>query len=109
MNIKTTKEAIPVMVRTLVDGDLVTANMLLGKFPKLLSLRDKQGRTLLMHAAYYGDPTILTYLISFHVIAKPDLDPSLEDDDGFTAYDWAILGNNPFGANLLARVLDKGN
>ena len=109
MNLKTTQDASPVMVRTLVDGDLVTANMLLGKFPKLLSLKDKQGRTLLMHAAYYGDPAILTYLVSFHVIARPDLDPSAEDNDGFTAYDWAVLGNNPFGADLLSKVSDFGN
>jgi len=108
MNIKSAQEAIPVMVRTLVDGDLVMANMLLGRFPKLLSLKDKHGRTLLMHAAYFGDPAMLTYLVSFHVIASPDLDPSSEDNDGLTAYDWAVLGNNGFGADLLTRVSDQG-
>ena len=108
MTIKNIQEAIPAMVRTLVEGALVGANMLLNRFPRLLSLKDKQGRTLLMHAAYHGDPAVLTYLISFHVIASRDLDPSAEDHDGLTAYDWAVLGNNGFGANLLARVSREG-
>ena len=94
------------MVRTLVDGDLVTANMLLERFPKLLSLRDKQGRNLLMHAAYYGDPNILSYLVSFYVIANPVLDPAAVDNEGFTAYDWAVLGNNGFGASLILKVIN---
>jgi ankyrin repeat protein len=108
MSIKNIQEAIPAMVRTLMYGDLVGANMLLNRFPRLLSLKDRQGRTLLMHAAYHGDPAILTYLVSFHVIASRDLDPSAEDKEGLTAYDWAVLGNNGFGANLLARVGREG-
>jgi hypothetical protein len=42
------------------------------------------------------------------VIASRDLDPSAEDKEGLTAYDWAVLGNNGFGANLLARVSREG-
>jgi len=99
------QEAIPVLVLAVARGDLPTLNTLLDKFPKLIELRDRRGRTLLMMAAYLSDPAVINYLISFYVIANPIMDPNVEDEDGFNAHDWAVLGGNEFSRSLLIKVM----
>ena len=74
--VNTLKEAIPVMIEALVRGDLDLVDNLLVKYPRLIELRDKQGRTLLMIVAYLGSPGIVNYFISFHVIAAQYVDDS---------------------------------
>jgi len=100
------QEAIPVLILAVVNGDLSTINTLLDRFPRLIELRDKRGRTLLMMAAYLSDPTIMNYLVSFYVIANPSLDPNVEDEEGLNAHDWAVLGGNEFNRSLLIKVMD---
>ena len=100
------QEAIPVLVVAVVNGDLPMVNTLLDKFPRLIELRDKRGRTLLMMAAYLSDPSIMNYLVSFYIIANPLIDPNVTDEDGLNAYDWAVLGGNEFNRSLLLKVMD---
>jgi ankyrin repeat protein len=98
-------EAIPKLIMALFSGDLPMVGVLLDTFPRLLELRDRRGRTLLMMAAYIGNPTIINYLISFYVIANPILDPNVEDEDGLNAHDWAVLGGSEFSRSLLIKVM----
>lgn len=104
--VNTINEAIPVLVVSVMQSDLPMVNALLDKFPKLIELRDKRGRTLLMMAAYLGDPSVINYLVSFFIIANPKLDPNAEDEDGLSAHDWAVLGGNEFARSLLLKVMD---
>lgn len=107
--VNTLKEAIPVMIEALVSGDLVLVDNLLVKYPRLIELRDKQGRTLLMIVAYLGSPGIVNYFISFHVIATQNIDIEAVDDDELNAYDWAVLGGNEFAVSLISRIADPGD
>jgi len=100
------KEAVPLFIGALLGEDLVLLNRLLDRFPRLLELKDKGNRNILMMAAYYSKPNIVSYLIAFHVIANPTLDPEAVDDDELTAYDWAVLGGNEFARSLIGKVID---
>jgi len=99
------QEAIPLMIKSVVTSDLVLMNTLLDKFPKLITMKNKSGHNLLMLAAYYSHPNIINYLISFHVIANPSIDPDEKDNDELTAYDWAVLSGNEFARSLLSKVM----
>jgi ankyrin repeat protein len=101
------EDAIPVFISAVVTDNLFAVNALLDKFPKLIELKDKRNRNVLMVACYAGKPTIVSYLISFYVIANPMLDPDVPDDDGLNAYDWAVLGGNDFARSLIAKVSDQ--
>jgi ankyrin repeat protein len=103
------QEAIPLMINAIVSSDLVLMNALLDKFPKLIAMRNKSGHNLLMMAAYYSQPNIVNYLISFYVIANPMIDPEEKDNDELTAYDWAVLAGNEFARSLLSKVMDNGD
>ena len=100
------KEAVPFVIGALLGEDLVLVNALLDKFPRLLELKDKSNRNILMMAAYSSKPNIMSYLIAFHVIANPNLDPEAVDDEELTAYDWAVLGGNEFARSLITKVVD---
>jgi len=120
------QEAIPVFIAALLSDNVFLVNNLLDKFPKLIQLKDKRNRNVLMMAVY-GKPAIpkdnqvnvqlsalalepsknhnvISYLISFYVIASPKLDIYQEDEDGFTAYDWAVLGGNEFAVSLISKL-----
>lgn len=101
------QDAIPVMISSVISSDLVMVNALLDKFPRLIELKDRQGRTLLMMAAYLGDPSMVNYFISFFVIASQRLDPNAVDHDGLNAYDWSVLSGNEFARSLLSKVMDQ--
>jgi len=103
------QEAIPLMIKSVVTNDLVLMNTLLDRFPKLIALQNKRGHNLLMLAAYYSHPNILNYLISFHVIANPSINPDEKDNDDFTAYDWAVWSGNEFARSLLSKVMGNRN
>lgn len=101
------QDAIPVMISAVISGDLVVVNALLDKFPRLIELKDKRGRTLLMMAAYLSDPSMVNYFISFYVIANQKMDPNVVDDDGLNAYDWSVLSGNEFARSLISKVMDQ--
>jgi len=94
------------MISSVVSSDLVMLNALLDKFPRLLTIKNKQGQNLLMLAAYYSQPSIFNYLVSVFVIANPCLDPDEVDNEDLTAYDWAVLGGNEFACSLLSKITD---
>lgn len=99
------QDAIPVLIRAVIESDLVIVNALLDKFPQLIDLRDKRGRTLLMMAAYLADPSMVNYFVSFYVLANPKLNPNTVDEDGLNAYDWSVLSGNEFARSLLVKVM----
>ena len=102
------EDAIPVFISAIVGDNLFAVNALLDKFPKLIELKDKRSRNVLMVACYAGKPTIVSYLISFYVIANPMLDPDTVDEDGLNAHDWAVLGGNDFARSLISKISDSG-
>lgn len=122
------QEAIPIFVKALVTDNVLAVNGLLEKFPKLILLKDKRNRNILM-MAIYGPPlpfvtgqenlptvrfynqTVISYLISFYVIASPKINLNDEDDDGLNAYDWAVLSGNEFAISLMnkLKVADEDN
>lgn len=118
------QEAIPVFITALLTDNVFLVNNLLDKFPKLILLKDKRNRNVLMMSVY-GKPSVMpkddtvhmsiipetsknhnviSYLISFYVIANPKLDVHHQDDDGLTAYDWAVLGGNEFAVSLISKL-----
>jgi len=117
------QEAIPVFINALLNDNLLMVNSLLEKFPKLIQLKDKRNRNVLM-MAIYGKPqvyvpgkegfilnpaqnhNVISYLISFYVIANAKLDLEQEDDDGINAYDWAVLAGNDFARSLISKLID---
>lgn len=103
--INSVQDAIPVMIAAIIHGDVTTVNALLDKFPVLIDLKDKSGRNLIMMAAYSGDPGIVNYLVSFYVLATPQLDITAVDGNGLNAYDWAVLGGNEFARSLISKVM----
>ena len=111
MSPKSIKSVIPSLVSSLLLGDLITLNGLLDQFPKLINIKDPQGRNILMKAAYSGatQPHIISYLIAFYVIANPIIKLDAMDDNGFTAYDWAVLGNNGFAVSLISKLNKREN
>ena len=98
------QDAIPVLISAIIHGDLMTINALLERFPPLIELKDRRGRTLLMMASYLGDPSVINYFISFYVVTNPKLDPNAVDQDGLNAYDWSVLSGNEFARSLLVKL-----
>lgn len=120
------QEAIPVFINALLTDNLLAVNNLLDKFPKLILLKDKRNRNVLMMTVYgrpiafpknndqapvYVDTAqnhnVISYLVSFYVIANPKIDINHQDDDGLTAYDWAVLGGNDFAVSLLTKLMNS--
>ncbi len=103
------QDAIPLLIKAIINADLTVVNALLEQFPQLIYLRDKRGRTLLMMAAYLSDPSMINYFVSFYVVANPELDPNAVDEDGLNAYDWSVFSENEFARSLLVRVMQAFN
>lgn len=114
------QQAIPMFIGALLSDDLISVNSLLDRFPKLIHLKDKRNRNVLM-MAIYGKPmhsktratenaqnhNIISYLISFYVVAYDKLDLYHEDDDGLNAYDWAVLSGNEFARSLISKIMES--
>jgi hypothetical protein len=114
------QEAIPLFIGALLSDNLIAINNLLDRFPKLIHLKDKKNRNVLM-MAIYGKPihaktrvtenaqnhNVISYLISFFVVAQGKLDIEHEDDDGLNAYDWAVLSGNEFARSLISKLMES--
>ena len=114
------QQAIPMFIGALLSDDIISVNTLLDKFPKLIHLKDKRNRNVLM-MAIYGKPhhskskatenaqnhNIISYLISFYVVAYDKLNLYDEDDDGLNAYDWAVLSGNEFARSLISKIMES--
>ena len=72
------------------------------KFPGLVDMRDEQGKSVLIYAAYGKGHALLRYLLS-----SPDVDPKAVDNEGLNAFDWAILSGNESGSTLIIRAMMK--
>lgn len=111
------QQAIPLFISGLLSDNLIAINNLLDRFPKLIHLKDKRNRNVLM-MAIYGKPlhaktgtvenaqnhNVISYLISFYVVAQNKIDLNDIDDDGLNAYDWAVLSGNEFARSLIAKL-----
>lgn len=107
-------------LNAVVSGNAETVRSLINANPALVSARDPQGVSALMHAVYRGRKEVVNILLTSH----PDLDvfeaaalgqtqrldelltqsPSLVNDysaDGFTALHFAAYFSQPAAANLL--------
>lgn len=107
-------------LNAVVSGNAETVRSLINANPALVSARDPQGVSALMHAVYRGRKEVVNILLTSH----PDLDvfeaaalgqtqrldelltqsPSLVNDysaDGFTALHFAAYLSQPAAANLL--------
>lgn len=114
------QQAIPLFISGLLSDNLIAINNLLDRFPKLIHLKDKRNRNVLM-MAIYGKPmhakigaidnaqnhNVISYLISFYVVAQDKLDINHVDDDGLNAYDWAVLSGNEFARSLIAKLAES--
>lgn len=114
------QEAIPLFISGLLSDNLIAINNLLDRFPKLIHLKDKRNRNVLM-MAIYGKPmhakagvlenaqnhNVISYLISFYVVAQDKLNINHVDDDGLNAYDWAVLSGNEFARSLIAKLAES--
>jgi ankyrin repeat protein len=114
------QEAIPLFISSLISDNLIAVNNLLDRFPKLINLKDKRNRNVLM-MAIYGKPlhskmsvaenaqnhNVVSYLLSFYVMAQDKLDINHVDDDGLNAYDWAVLSGNEFARSLISKFMES--
>ena len=100
------QEAIPLLVQAIVGSNIQQANLLIDKFPRLLDIKDKGGRSLFMMAAYLSDSNKINYMASFYIINDPRINIHEVDYDGLNAYDWAVLGNNEFARRVILKLID---
>lgn len=50
---------------------------------------------------------VISYLISFYVVAQDKLDILEVDDDGLNAYDWAVISGNEFARSLISKLVES--
>lgn len=101
------QEAIPLLVQAIVGSNIQQANLLIDRFPRLLEIKDKGGRSLFMMAAYLSDANMINYMVSFYVLNDHRIDLHEVDNDGLNAYDWAVLGNNEFARRVILKLIDS--
>ena len=61
---------------------------------------DNRGRNALMYALYAGANDIVKIFLQNNLIP-----PIAEDLDGFTSYDWSVLGDNIIGCRMIENWL----
>tara|TARA_Y100000310_G_scaffold261924_2_gene271465 strand:+ start:2519 stop:2902 length:384 start_codon:yes stop_codon:yes gene_type:complete len=89
------------LVKGIVEGNAVVVLKMLNDNVGLSACADATGRTLLMYAAYAGSNNIVKMFLDNELIP-----PGVEDLSGFTAFDWATLGGNLQGAQMIHRWIE---
>jgi len=80
----------------LLEDDVVGTINKLNKNIEFATCVDKRGRNALMYALYAHANEVAKALLGNNIIP-----PGAEDLDGFTSYDWAVLGNNALGCRIV--------
>jgi|19_taG_2_1085344.scaffolds.fasta_scaffold75274_1 hypothetical protein len=86
------------LVRGIMENKTAIVMNMLNNNIRLSACADATGRTLLMYAAYTNSNGVLGAFLDHNLIP-----PDVEDVNGFTAFDWAVLGDNPQGAKIIHR------
>ena len=79
-----------------VENNISSTMSALNKHIEFSTCVDKQGRNALMYALFAGANHVVKLFLENNLIP-----PMAEDNSGFTAFDWAVLGNNAVGCRLV--------
>tara|TARA_Y100000310_G_scaffold323862_1_gene384889 strand:- start:1253 stop:1633 length:381 start_codon:yes stop_codon:yes gene_type:complete len=97
-------EELATLVKAIMDRNVKITTQLLENNISLTACADATNRTLLMYAAYSGANPIVKLFLDHNLIP-----PTVEDDNGLTAFDWAVLGGNPVASRMISRWLQNNN